>query len=120
MFESEEACFTTGNINGHLEIDFLSPSAMCPEAIPATSTKLYQVIDHAMATEQTDILLNMSRIDFVSSAALNLLLNLRQRCEQNGIRLGLKNLAPRVKSVFAVTQLDQLLVIEAKCETCDA
>jgi len=41
MFESGESCFTTGNINGHLQIDFLIPSAMCPEAIPATSTQLY-------------------------------------------------------------------------------
>ena len=120
MFEPEEACFIAENSNGHLNIEFLNPSAMCPEAIPETSKQLYQTIDHAMAAEGTNILLNLSRIDFVSSAALNLLLKLRERCEQNGIRLGLKNLAPQVRSVFEVTQLDQLLVIEPECETCDA
>lgn len=120
MFESGEVCFITENSNGHLDIEFLIPSAMSPESIPETSAQLYRAIDRAMATVRTDILLDLSRIDFVSSAALNLLLKLRQRCEQNGIRLGLKNLAPQVRNVFEVTQLDQLLVIEPECETCDA
>lgn len=121
MFESEEeVCLFSENSNGHLDVEFLIPAALCPESIPETSRQLNQVIDHAMANFRTDILLNMSRIDFVSSAALNLLLNLRERCEQNGIRLGLKNLAPQVRNVFEVTQLDQLLIIDPKCETCDA
>ena len=120
MFESGEVCLVTENKNGHLDIEFLISSAMCPESIPETATHLDRIINRCMDNGPKDILLNMSCIDFVSSAALNLLLTLRQRCEKNGIRLGLKNLAPRVKDVFAVTQLDQLLNIEPECETCDA
>ncbi len=126
MFESGEVCLVTENSNGHFDVEFLIPSAMCPESIPGTSTQLFEIVDRAMASVRTDILLNMSRIDFVSSVALNLLLKLRERCEQNGIQLRLKNLAPHVRSVFEVTQLDQLLAIESECETatecetCDA
>lgn len=111
MFGTEEVCRISED-GGQLNLEFLEPAALSPPLIEETRTRLYAIIDNGCAAGNSEILLNLRRIDFVSSAALNLLLNFREYCEGHDLRLGLKNLSPSVREVFRVTQLDRLLSIE--------
>lgn len=117
--ESEEVCHISENENGHLDVTFLAPSALSPESIPRTEALLHAVVGRASADgASTDILLDMSRIDFVSSAALNLMLQVRHSCEEKNIRFGLTQLTPQIREVFQVTKLDRLFEIQPERKIC--
>lgn len=114
MFESEKNCVVTENPNGQLDVAFRNPHAFTPEFVPDTAGELYSILNSATS----DIWLNLSGIDFISSAAINMLLKMRQNGEEKGIRFGLTHLEPSVQDVLRVTQLDRLFESQAGCQSC--
>lgn len=61
--------------------------------------------------DRKDVLLNLSRVEFVASAALNRLINFQKRVHDAGGKLKLCNLRPEIASVFAATRLNQVFDI---------
>jgi anti-sigma B factor antagonist len=54
-----------------------------------------------------NVLLNLSRVDFISSAALNRLITYHNRVKKAGGQLKLSNLKPQIEEVFAITRLNK-------------
>jgi anti-sigma B factor antagonist len=63
----------------------------------------------SLVTEKApkNILLNLSRVDFISSAALNRLITYNNRIKKSGGQLKLSNLKPQIEEVFAITRLNK-------------
>jgi anti-anti-sigma factor len=114
MSESGKNCVVTKNSNGHLDVTFRNPHALTPEFVPETAGELYSILSSA----DSDIWMNLSGIEFISSAAINMLLKIRHNGEEKGIRFGLSHLEPSVQDVLRVTQLDQLFETQPGCKPC--
>jgi anti-sigma B factor antagonist len=54
-----------------------------------------------------NVLVNLSRVDFISSAALNRLISYNNRVKKSGGQLKLSNLKPQIEEVFAITRLNK-------------
>jgi anti-sigma B factor antagonist len=57
------------------------------------------------------LLLNFSRVEFLSSAALNKLILLDRAVKKQGGRLKLCSLRPEIQEVFVITRLNQIFDI---------
>ena len=57
------------------------------------------------------LLLNFSRVEFLSSAALNKLILLDRSVKKHGGRLKLCSLRPEIQEVFVITRLNQMFDI---------
>jgi anti-anti-sigma factor len=58
--------------------------------------------------EQRNVLLNLARVEFISSAVLNRLINFQKRVRDAGGKLKLCGLRTSIESVFAATRLNQV------------
>jgi anti-anti-sigma factor len=58
------------------------------------------------------LVLDCSRLDYVSSAGIGLLVETYKRLHQAGQTLRLVHLLPRVRNVFAYAGLDRVLTLE--------
>jgi anti-anti-sigma factor len=58
------------------------------------------------------ILLNLGRVDYISSAALNRLINFQKRVRDAGGELKLCNLRPPVEEIFQTTRFNQVVEIQ--------
>ncbi len=61
----------------------------------------------APGNEPKNILLNLSQVDFISSAALNRLITFHNRITKAGGKLKLAELKPQIEEVFAITRLNK-------------
>ena len=57
------------------------------------------------------MVLNMSGLDYVSSAGLRSLINVANKCTNQGVRLGFSDLTPVVDKVFDVSGFRRLLAV---------
>lgn len=60
------------------------------------------------------IIVDLARVDFIDSAALGILLLLRDKCEKSETRLALKNPKGQVKQMFDISRFGDLFNIEQK------
>jgi len=58
------------------------------------------------------IVLNFSKVEFLSSAALGKLIGFDKRVKQHGAELVLTNIRPEIYEVFAITKLTRLFEIK--------
>jgi anti-anti-sigma factor len=77
---------------------------------------LLQELVHELSTflqreKHKDVLLDLRNVDYISSAALNRLLNFRKYVLDAGGRFKLCNLQPSVEEVFVTTRFNQILDI---------
>jgi len=63
------------------------------------------------ADNRKSLLLNFSRVEFLSSAALNKLILLDRSVKKHGGRLKLCSLRPEIREVFVITRLNQMFDI---------
>jgi anti-anti-sigma factor len=63
-------------------------------------------------TEHKDVLLNLARVTFIASAALNRLINFQKRVHDAGGRLVLCRLSPPIENIFSTTRLNQVFEIQ--------
>ncbi|MDA1249048.1 MAG: STAS domain-containing protein [Planctomycetota bacterium] len=110
MSESVNNCIVMENSNRQLEVKFRNPDAFTPEFVPETATELYSILNSATS----DIRLNLSGIDFISSAAINMLLEIRHHGVEKGVSFSLGQVEPVVREVLRVMQLERLF----ECESC--
>ena len=58
------------------------------------------------------LVLDCSRLDYVSSAGIGLLMETHKRLLRSGQKLALRNLLQRVRNVFIYAGLDRVLTLE--------
>jgi anti-anti-sigma factor len=114
MSESVKNCIVKENANRQLDVRFRNPDAFTPEFVPETATELYSILNYATS----DIRLNLSEINFISSAAINMLLKIRHNGAEKGVSFSLTQVEPVVREVLRVMQLERLFKIESECESC--
>ena len=69
------------------------------------------VEDAANEAPQLTVILDMAKIGFLASLSLGEFVGLLQQFKDRGQRLGLANLQPSIRQVFAVTRLDKMFEI---------
>ena len=62
--------------------------------------------------DRKDVVLDLSRVEFIASAALNRLILFQKRVHNSGGSLKLCNLRQEIASVFAATRLNQVFDIQ--------
>jgi anti-anti-sigma factor len=76
----------------------------------ATIEQCYREILDALAkTEESNVLLHFGRVTFMSSSALGMLLRVNKKCKEYKVMLKLCNVAPDIRKVFKITNLDKVL-----------
>jgi anti-sigma B factor antagonist len=79
--------------------------------------RVYAEITEAIRNDSPPLLiLGFSRVEFLSSAALGILLKLRQDVKQAGGQIHLAGIRPDVREVFTITKLDSLFQFHADIE----
>jgi anti-anti-sigma factor len=68
------------------------------------------LLSHIVAN-RGDYLIDLSRTDYVGSAVLGLLVNVRQKVRAAGGRLVLCQLSPRILEIFRIGSLQQLFTL---------
>ena len=71
--------------------------------------ELFQLIEDE---NHSNLLLNFSSVEFLSSAALGKLITLDKRVKAHGGKLKLSNIRPEIYEVFAITKLNKLFDIK--------
>jgi len=72
-----------------------------------------QLVEEVLSKDVVpDLVLDCSRLRFLSSAALGKLITLDKKVRVRGGRLKLSNVRPEIYELFAITRLDRLFEIE--------
>jgi anti-anti-sigma factor len=70
------------------------------------------VINDIVATQCKKLIIDLSLVEFIDSAALGILLLIRDKCEKSQVILALKNPQGQVKHMFEVSRFNDLFKIE--------
>ena len=62
-------------------------------------------------TEQPNVILDFQAVQFMSSAALGMLIRINKKCKEFKINLKLCSIDPEIKQVFKITGLDKVFSI---------
>ena len=63
------------------------------------------------------IALDLSGVEYISSAGVGMLVSMLKRCHQNGLELALAGLTAEVRELFALTRLDEVFPIATDIES---
>ena len=69
-------------------------------------------IESLMDAKQTEIVMDLSGLEFISSAGIRCFVMLLKTCKANDSSLCLKNLTPQLKDIFTLTALIDKFNIE--------
>lgn len=89
--------------DGFVQIVLLTPKL--PEDLGAA------LIEEAMVRRWSDLVLDCSQVEFLSSLGLGSLIRLDRQLRPSGGRLRLCGLNPHLREVFAITRLDRVMLI---------
>ena len=67
-------------------------------------------LDEAIRDEQKNIILNLLRVDYLSSAGIRVILKIYKDAALIGARFGIEMPSANVKNVLGMTALDELLI----------
>jgi anti-sigma B factor antagonist len=90
-------------------VRFKDQKIIDPEAIQELGQELFDLIDKE---DRRKIILNFSRVEFLSSAALGKLITFEKKTKRAGAELILTDISPGIFPVFAITNLDKLFKIK--------
>ena len=65
------------------------------------------------ASSDHKLLLNFSRVEFMSSSMIGQIMRLHKQCQQDKVKLKLCNISPKILEVFKIMRLDKILDIRA-------
>ena len=85
----------------------------------AVIDQIGQEFDHVAleASGERKLLLNFSRVEYMSSAMLGKLIQLHRRCKADKIKLKLCSIAKNPLDVFKITKLDKLFDVHKDAST---
>ena len=89
-------------------VEFTSAKILDEANITEIGNTLASMIDE---TENPKLLLDVSNVDHLSSAALGMLINANNRIKQRNGQLRLANIKPQIYEVFVITKLNKLFRI---------
>jgi len=105
--------FRTESNGEILAIQFTNAKILEETIIQQISAGLLALIDK---TKETNVLLDFSQVDFMSSSALGVLIKLNKKCKEFKINLKLCNIHKDILQVFKITRLDKVLAIYPDAE----
>jgi anti-anti-sigma factor len=91
-----------------LVVYFLDASIHGELAIASLGDDLYAIVGRP---DCSNLVLNLSGVEFLSSAMLGKLISVRKMMAQKGGTLTLCELCPNIRTIFRLTHLDRLLDI---------
>lgn len=94
-----------------LQEDGASIIAVNGDLDASSSILLDKAIGEAVARNQANILINCERLHYISSAGLGVFMSYLQDFQERNISLVLFGLSDKVRNVFEILGLDQLLTI---------
>lgn len=103
----------TSTDKGILTIHFVESKILDALTIQKMQDELFAILGK---TEEPNVLLDFRAVNFLSSAALGMLVRAHKKCKEYKANLILCNLAPSIREVFAITNLDKVLTICADSE----
>ena len=77
----------------------------------SSSILLDTTLTEALSKQEKKILVDCSRLNYISSAGLGVFMSYLQDFEVNGVSLALYNVSEKVKNVFTILGLDNLIKI---------
>lgn len=72
-----------------------------------------EIVEVLEKGEESCAVLHFGRVNFMSSAALGMLVRVHRKCKEYKIALKLSNITPEILQVFKITSLDKLFDIHA-------
>ena len=91
-------------------VNFIDKKILDEQNIQMIGDDLFRLVDEL---GRRKVLLNFSRVEFMSSAALGKLITLHRKLQAVQGKLVLSNIAKDILEVFKITKLDQHLTIAA-------
>lgn len=95
-------------IDGVTAVSFVESKIVSEESIQEVGEQLYSLVDKE---GHRQLLLNFGNVQYMSSAALGKLINLKKKVGAAGGKLKLCSIHPELKVVFKITRLDQVFEI---------
>ncbi|MCK4624640.1 MAG: STAS domain-containing protein [Phycisphaerae bacterium] len=100
-----EAHLVVQNIGGVVVANFREASILDAQAIEAIGQQLYEIVDEKA---QRKILLDFSRVRFLSSSLLGVLISLQKKAQSIKGQVAICSLRKDLKKPFQITHLDKL------------
>ncbi len=110
MAQASRSHLSTENIDGVTVVQFVDTKIVTEENIQEVGDQLYQLVD---VEGKRQILLNFGNVQYLSSAALGKLINLKKKVGAAKGKLKLCCIHPDLLEVFKITRLDQVFEISA-------
>lgn len=70
------------------------------------------LIEELEKTTEERVILDFTRVQFMSSAMLGKLVQLQKKCKEFKVKMKLCSIAPEIREVFKITNLDKVFDIE--------
>lgn len=74
----------------------------------ADNNKFKHILESLEQEAPQSLNLNLSAVDFIDSAALGMLLLLRDRCQQQNVSLAIEEAQGQVEKIMMISKFDQL------------
>ncbi|MEX0714805.1 MAG: STAS domain-containing protein [Pirellulales bacterium] len=90
-------------------VRFVDRKILDEASIQELGNELFQLVEEE---KREKILLNFTKVDFLSSAALGKLITMDKKVKAHSGKLKLSNIRPEIYEVFAITKLNKLFDIK--------
>ncbi|HEV3341015.1 MAG TPA: STAS domain-containing protein [Pirellulales bacterium] len=90
-------------------VRFVDRKILDEASIQELGTELFQLVEQE---NRGKLVLNFTKVDFLSSAALGKLITLDKKVKARSGKLKLSNIRPEIYEVFAITKLNKLFDIK--------
>ena len=90
-------------------VRFVDRKILDEASIQELGNELFQLVEQE---QRGKLVLNFSKVDFLSSAALGKLITLNKKVKSRSGKLKLCNIRPEIYEVFAITKLNKLFDIK--------
>ena len=79
-----------------------------------TYPKFKEEILKCFNDNQTDILIDGKKLDYIDSTGLGALISILKNLRDNEYKIYLTNIKPNIKKIFDITELDKLFIIRGE------
>lgn len=79
-----------------------------------TSNKFKEEVLHSFESNQVDIFINGSKLEYVDSTGLGALISILKKVKESKSEIFISNLKPNIRKLFDITELDKLFTIRGE------